>query len=136
MLSQRIRQMCGGLCRVWSCRNRYISVDTPCVQIGSGTQNSSLAVPHRTGYCPYRGKGIRIIGDDFRYLLHPDLQVFLFLQRLPHSGGIGSLICLRPEGMYRRSFGTVQHTALQEGVIDALCHLSPERVYFPHKMSL
>ena len=71
--------------------------------------------------------------DDF-VLLH--VQVGLLLDGLLHLGVIAVLVRLGPKGMDRRSFGGVQHPALDEGLVDVDPHLSAQGVDLPHQMSL
>ena len=72
-------------------------------------------------------------GGDLRL---PQMKVGRFLQHRLHIGGIVAAVDLSAEGMHRRAFAAVEHTALQEGGVRRLSHLAAESVDLTHQVTL
>ena len=66
----------------------------------------------------------------------PDGQVVLRHQRGTHPVLVLLLVRLCAQGMNRRAFGHIEHSALEERIVDGAPHFAAHCVQFPHKMPL
>ena len=95
--------MCGRLQSIWSCIIDGIPVQTPCIEIHSGTKYHCLAVINAAG----KGSDSftdTILDDQIRHLCLFDGQMILIFQHTSHASAVLTLIRLCSEGMNGRSF--------------------------------
>ena len=66
----------------------------------------------------------------------PDGQVVLRHQRGTHPVLVLLLVRLCAQGVNRRAFGHIEHSALEERIVDGAAHFAAQRVQLPHQMAL
>ena len=136
---QGIRQMIGGLQSVWSRVAAHITVDAAGSQVGPCTQDHSLGLIDRAGYCPDASDNFSVpilLGQNLRHLGLNNGEMIGIFQHSSHAPAVLRLICLGPERMHRRSLRDIQHLRLNKGLVDILSHLSAQGVDLPDQMAL
>ena len=127
--------MIGCLQSIWSCILTDISIDAPCIQINARAKYRSLTKirSSRDSLYPFQNS---LFHNQFRYLCLLYRQMLRILQNPPHRTTIFTFICLRSQGMNRRSFGPIQHLGLNKCFVNIFPHLTAKRIDLSHKMSL
>ena len=105
---QGIRQVGGRLQAVGSGFIAHIAINAAGLQVRSRTENHRLTAVFGAGKGTHT-PGLTILHNQLRNLCLTDGEMIRVFQNLPHGIAVISLIRLCPQGMYRRSFGPVQH---------------------------
>ena len=132
---QAFRQILGVLQPLRAAAPAGFADDDASLQVNAGGNYHRLAGDSLTGHGSHGTDPVIFYfnGLDFP-LTHQQMR--LGHQGTAHAVLICLLVCLRTQGVDSRPFAGVQHTALQESVVNSQCHFAAKRIQLPHQMSL
>ena len=134
-LLQGIGQIICRLKSIGACIIAYITVNTSCLQVSSGTQNNCLTVVNCARISLHSGD-FPILNKKLGYFSLADSQVLLILQSLSHFVAVCLLVGLGAKGVDSRTLGTVQHFGLNEGLVNIFSHFAAQGIQFTYQMAL
>ena len=133
-LFQGIRKIISCLQSIWSRIIAYISINTSCFQISSGTENHCFTLINSTGIC-FHTCNFPLFYQKLCYFTLSNGQIGSFLQSSSHLRTVYLLIRLCSQRVDCRAFGTVKHLGLNKGFINIFAHFTAQGIQFPYQMS-
>lgn len=133
--AQRTGQMRGGEQPLRAALPVGLSDDDAAVHVHARTDDGGLAGDLCAGRRANPGE-CTVLGEEFAAFALPNLQIRLGKERVLHAILIGALVRLCAQGMDGRPLAGIEHTGLNERVVDGAAHFTAQRVDFAHQMSL